>query len=391
MKKWMIIGMSCMLVLSGCGSKSEEEVKQEGDSQEAVIPKYSISDEYYKMAITKEELAKNGGRGLVVSNLNNHLDVDNMEESLMRIAQKSFPTDDYYFQPGQMIDKKTIESWLARELTDEQVAQKQEALGKNAKPIDNVGLNPVDDGVGSLEERNSKYPRYLAHILEQNYLKKGSNDSLELGGVVIGLAMNSVHYYKEENGYPREKEISDAEILKEGKEMAATILDRMRDMKGLGDVPITFVIYKQQPKNALIPGNMMATAEAKGDSMGNWTELNEEHYLFPSTDAQENVGQDYKTFENFKADIEKYFPNFTGVIGRGFYQNDDLKSLTIDIPMRFYGQAEVIGFTQYVTGLIMERFPSHLKINVYINTTEGPKSMIVKEKDAKEPYVHIYD
>ncbi|GGE79926.1 CamS family sex pheromone protein [Priestia taiwanensis] len=394
MKKWMLIGMSCMLILSGCGSKSEEEVKQEDGSQDVIIPKYSISDEYYKMALNEKGGFEVGeGRGLVVSNLNNHLDVDHFEESLMRIAQESFPTDTYYFESGKKIKKETITNWLARKLTDEQVEQKKAALGKDEKKkeIPNEGLNPADPGEGTLEERNSANPRYLAHILEQNYMKKGSNGQLELGGVVIGLAMNSVHYFKEENDYPREVKISDKDILENGKKMADTILESMRKMDELGDVPITFVIYKQQPKNALIPGTMLATAEAKGSSMGKWEAIDEQYYLFPSEDAERDHKGDFQTFVNFKADVEKYFPNFTGVIGKGFYQNNDLKSLTIDIPMRFYGQAEVIAFTQYVTGLIMQSFPNHLDINVYIRTTEGPKSLIVKEKDAKEPYVHIYD
>jgi protein involved in sex pheromone biosynthesis len=390
MKKWLLICMVCILALSGCMSNSEEEVQQEGKG--AVIPKYSISDKYYKMALTEKGGFDTGeGRGLVVSNLNNHLDVEHFEESLMRIAQESFPTDDYYFRSGQMIKKDKIENWLGRQLTEEQVAAKAEKANKKVEEIVNEGLNPVDTGEGSLEQRNADSPLYLAQILEQNYLKKGKNDELELGGMVIGLAMNSVHYFKQENEYPREEKISDADILKQGKEMASIILERVREIGDVGDIPITFVIYKQQPKNALIPGTMLATAEAKGNSVGSWDELNEEYYLFPSGEANEAHKGDQTNFISFKDDVEKYFPNFTGVIGRGFYQNDDLKSLTIDIPMRFYGQAEVIGFTQYVTGLILERFPAHLEINVYINSTEGPRSMIVKEKDAKEPFVHIYE
>ena len=49
---------------------------------------------------------------------------------------------------------------------------------------------------GDIAERNEKSPIYLAHILEHDYLIKGDNEKVSLGGVVIGLALNSVHYYQ---------------------------------------------------------------------------------------------------------------------------------------------------------------------------------------------------
>lgn len=45
---------------------------------------------------------------------------------------------------------------------------------------------------------------YISNILEHDYyVQKGEND-VERGGIVVGLAMNSVQYYEEEHGYPRE-------------------------------------------------------------------------------------------------------------------------------------------------------------------------------------------
>ncbi|WP_042761660.1 CamS family sex pheromone protein, partial [Streptococcus sobrinus] len=70
----------------------------------------------------------------------------------------------------------------------------------------------------------AKAPLYLANILEHNYYVAKDNNEKELGGVVIGLAMNSVHYYEEQHGYPREVQISDEVLLKQGKEMAQKIL-----------------------------------------------------------------------------------------------------------------------------------------------------------------------
>ena len=46
----------------------------------------------------------------------------------------------------------------------------------------------MEEGV-EFKEGNSNSPIYLAHILEHDYLIKGENDTVKLGGVVIGLAL----------------------------------------------------------------------------------------------------------------------------------------------------------------------------------------------------------
>lgn len=66
----------------------------------------------------------------------------------------------------------------------------------------------IPDGKDHSEDENKKNLEYIAGILEQNYvLQKGKHN--KLGGIVIGLVMNSVHYFKEEHDYQREAPIND--------------------------------------------------------------------------------------------------------------------------------------------------------------------------------------
>ena len=58
---------------------------------------------------------------------------------------------------------------------------------------------------------------------------------------------------------------------------------------------------------------------------------------------------------------------------------DQLQDLNIDIPIQFYGKTEAIGFTQYVTGLVMEHFPDYISVEVNISSVNGPEALIVKE------------
>ena len=68
----------------------------------------------------------------------------------------------------------------------------------------------------------NKNPIYISNILEHDYyVNKGEKD--ERSGIVVGLAMNSVHYYEEEHGYPREAAISNEKMLAEGKNGARNL------------------------------------------------------------------------------------------------------------------------------------------------------------------------
>ncbi len=78
-------------------------------------------------------------RGLTADRLNTRLDIDEFETGLMRLAQDTFPTDDYLYQEGQYLDEDTVLSWLDR--------KKEGSDLKKAKKADsnfqNLGLNPV--------------------------------------------------------------------------------------------------------------------------------------------------------------------------------------------------------------------------------------------------------
>jgi len=376
-----------MLLLAGCAPKLDDDDTTEettDESAKAIIPKYQISDSYYRTILPFEPSA---ARGQVVSNMNTRYDMTEMEMGLMRIAQENFSTETYLFKEGQFLDADTVKSWLQRKYTKEQLAEKK------MEEDENLGLNPIDPGTGDIHERNKENPLYLSHILEHNYMVKKSDETVGLGGVVIGLALNSVHYYqKEAYGATYETEISEKILLAEGKKLAEEVLQRLRNMEGLEEVPITIALFRQESNTSVVPGDFVSyTHITKGkSSISSWKDLNEKYMLFPSEEAKESHRDDNTTFLNFKQDVEEYFPNFNGVIGRGFYIEDQLQELKIEIPIQFYGKTEAIGFTQYVTGLVMEHFPEYIAVEVTVSSVYGEESLIVRKANTTEPIVHIY-
>ncbi|MGG5796121.1 CamS family sex pheromone protein [Bacillus nitratireducens] len=398
MKKIALAVLSLSLLVSGCSmgsNKDEKTVEKSGKAkEEAVISKYSISNEYYK---TTFPFDPGGARGLVGQSLNNRLDIDEFETGLMRIAKESFSTKDYFFKGGNVLDTQTIQMLVKRKRTDAEQKELEDKLKKDAVKFPNIGLNPaLGEGSESLEVKNTKNPMYISNILEHDYYLQNGDKSTEPDGVVVGLAMNSVHYYEEEHGYPREAKIEQEKMLAEGKKMAQEILKVMQQKRpGIKDVPVTFAIYRQGPKSSLVPGNFVSYAKVEkgSETVEDWKPINEKYYLFPSEQAKsDNKREDLARVSNFKAKLSEYFQgDYTAVIGTGMYRDDELKEMKLDIPVQFNGEAEVIGFTQYVAGLVMEYFPNYMRVQVTIKSVERPEAIIIREAKQDEPLVKILD
>lgn len=411
MKKKLGLVLASFILLTACapnfGDQEEQIVQEtEDDSKEqAIIPKYNISDSYYKTILNTDKKAgessykPGAARGHVAEGISTRLDIDEFETGLMRVAQDTFSPDTYLFQEGQYLTSEVISSWLKRQLEGKELTDAQAAAAKkdknttgNDEKYNEVGLNPALNNKGDLEEANKKNPIYLAQILEHNYLIKNEDNSVQLGGVVIGLAMNSVHYYKQDQGFERKEPIERDVLLQKGKEMADTILKRIRSTKGLENVPVVFAIYELEDKSSLVPGNYIAKSVVKEgtNSLGGWDTVDEDYVLFPSDEGTEKYRDDAQRFNSFKTDVEEFFPNYTGVIGKAFYKNGEMNYLDIEIPMQFYSKGEVIAFTQFITGKVMESFPDYISLEVNITSNNGQEALIIKEPKQEEPTVHIY-
>lgn len=377
MKKFLLMSLVLLLVLSACTPNfgKDEEIVQETEetTEQAIIPKYQISDDYYQTILPFKE---GKARGLVNYTVYNRLDINELELGLMRIAQEHFDSNNFYFQEGQYITAEMVEDWVGRQSES------------------NVeGMNPPLNEKTATTEEFRKNPKYLSHVMEHNYLKKNSENKVELGGVVIGLALKSVYNFNEPTmGYPREETITQAEVEKQGKAMAVQVLQRLHSIKELEGIPIVIALYQEKPRDSVVPGNFFAKTYISGNSnsISKWESINEKYVLFPSQDGKDSYYDDYTRMLNFKSDIEQYFPNYVGVVGRGYYIDDQLQEMTIEIPIQFYGKAEIIGFTEYITGLMLDHFPPYISVQVYITSIDGQEALIRWDGGEKEPFVHIY-
>jgi protein involved in sex pheromone biosynthesis len=400
-KRVSLLFVSLLLLLTGCFGnneleKEEKVVQEKGKKDEKAIITGEINtgEKYYRSIFPFEP---GGARGVIRYGVDNRLDINEFETGLMRVAQGTFSTDKYFFQEGQFLKEGTVTNWLKRS---------DEKPNKTKSDFNQKGLNPsfgakIDendpDYIKKLLEANKNKPKYLSYVLEHNYLVQSGDGKVKLGGIVVGLSFNSTYYFdaKDKQGliYPDQVKLDRDKIKAEGKKIASDVASRLRSDPKLQDVPIVIALYQEEERESVTPGNFFAAGVVKkgSSSISSWEDVNEDYVLFPSDTASKKKRADYEKFLAFKAKVQEYFPNFIGVIGKGFYKDGKLERMTIEIPVQFRGKAEIISFTQFVATSALAELPD-VPIEVDIDSaTDQPESLIVKDESTNnEPFVHIY-
>lgn len=396
MKK-LVIGLFLLtVVLTGCNDilDKEEEmivIEETEDQEEVVIsPNLNTPENYYRTVLQEGNYRHSEARGLVPHAISNRIDINQLEIGLMELASARFPQSDFFFQEGQYLEGELINRWLRR--YDPEIQKNIEGLNPPLPAAkENVAQMETAERVRYERSRHESQPSYLSHIMEHNYLSETENGSIELDGLVLGISLNSIYYYQTESYGPvYDVPLDDEEIVAAGKTIANEVLSRVRERENLANVPIIIALYKEEPRQSIIPGTfMMMTVVEPGKQIQNWEAIDDAHYFYPSRKATTDYREDATRFDSFKQDIDGFFDNYIGVVGKGRYKNNQLQELTIDINLQTNGKAEIIAMTQYVTDRLKKYFPPTLTVQIYITSLDYAESIIVRHAN-EEPFVHIY-
>ncbi|HCZ0155697.1 TPA: CamS family sex pheromone protein [Staphylococcus aureus] len=397
MKRTLVLLITAIFILAACGNHKDDQAGKDNQKhnnssnqvKEIATDKNVQGDNYRTLLPFKESQA----RGLLQDNMANSYNGGDFEDGLLNLSKEVFPTDKYLYQDGQFLDKKTINAYLNPKYTKREIDKMSEKDKKDKKANENLGLNPSHEGETDPEKIAEKSPAYLSNILEKDFYGGGDTKGKNIKGMTIGLAMNSVYYYKKEKDGPTfSKKLDDSEVKKQGKQMASEILSRLRENDDLKDIPIHFAIYKQSSEDSITPGEFItqATAEKSQTKLNEWHNINEKSALLPSStaaDYDENLNNNFKQFND---NLQSYFSNFTQAVGKVKFVDKKPQRLVVDLPIDYYGQAETIGITQYVTEQANKYFDKIDNYEIRIKDGNQPRALISKTKDDKEPQVHIY-
>ncbi|HEX5351402.1 MAG TPA: CamS family sex pheromone protein [Trichococcus sp.] len=368
----MTVSGAAMFLLASCGQLSEtqttENTTNTGPEKVTVqTTQNQLSTDYYPALIVDGKYQFSQNRGVSLS-LNSTANIKDFEADLLDVSKNVFPTDQYFFQEGQVIDYDTTRLWLGRY--------------SDSNPD---GLNPTDNGSTDAATRE---PIYLEQILEQDYMIQNEN-GFELAGMAIGLAMNSVDYYKV-NDVPMEQAISRDKLEEQAKAYANTIITRLRQTEGLESIPIVIGIYEQSAQDSPVGGvYLFEGVSTEGNAIGEWITRNESKVVFPLQSGTQT--EESSNFDNFKNEVQNFFPNLNGIVGEGKYIDGQLMSLEIDITTQFYGETEIIAFTQHVTDAAGRFLPQNIPVEITVESINGIESFLTRENDSQGFSYHIFD
>ena len=366
MKKFKIVILLFLssLVFTSCGGDVPKTGA--GISNKTQITG-KIDNDNYRSVIQHGHYLTSKTRGLTNNQDQNNLDVKSFESGLLDISKKQFSTKKYIFQEGQYISSAKAQDWLERK------------SHKNPE-----GLNPFD----------KKSPIYLQSIEEQDYMKQ-SGKKLKLSGMTIGLSLNSVYYYdKGKSGTQESENISDQDLINQGENIANKVIKRVRQIKGVSDnLPVVIALYKQSSEDSLVGGTFVKFTVNKGGSIINWHNVNERNEILPSIGG-DNSNNDHSTisrdFDDFKNQVQNFFPNLSGVVAQVHYTNDNLSGMNITITTQFYSETEIISFTQYIAQIAPKYLPGGVPINITVQSTNGIQSFLSRKQNQTKFYSHVF-
>ncbi len=378
-----------LVLLSGCirNVEPEEDTTQDSNTVPVQTTSTQISDNYYRSVIVDGKYQL-GAAASADNNINSHDEQRAFENGLLRISQEVFPTNQYYLQEGQIIDENTLNSWLERESEEnpeglnpeipQEIAEQQESMEESEPVQDEESSNEESSQESTQVEVSSDIPPiYLSNIIEKNLMTE-TEEGFALSGIAIGLAMNSNYTYTDSDGVVHNQEISVGEMRERGRQYANIIVGRLRNTEELRSIPIVVGIYSMSNTNDLAPGTYIIDGISReGNSITDWQEHNEYRVALPIVDP-DNQSDEYLYFDNFRREIQNFFPNLNGISGDALYIDGGLASLDIEIVTQFYQKTEIIALTQYVMEVAHQQLPENVQVEININSAAGNEAIITR-------------
>nr|WP_250161436.1 CamS family sex pheromone protein [Furfurilactobacillus milii] len=364
-----------MMLLAACGNldSTSSSSTTPTTSKKKVQTTGQTNSNNYQGVIKDGHYLTSAARGVTNDQDNNTMNLKSFESGLLNVSKKEFKPSKYIFQEGQYLSTSTVQKWVERKSNDNP-----------------TGLNPVDNGQKDANKRN---PLYLQTIEEQDYMTQ-DGDNLSLSGMTIGIGLNSVDYYtKEKYGAQYSTNISDEQMTTQGRAIAAEVLKRVRATKGVGkDVPIVIALYKQASDDSLVGGTFFSYSVNDGNNISSWQNINQRNVVFPSAGGSSTSGtsNDESNFENFKTQIQNFFPNLSGVTAQAQYQDDNLAGMNVTITTQFYSQTEIISFTQYLAQVAPKYLPSGVPIDITVQSTDGVQSFLSRDSGQTKFSTHVF-
>lgn len=364
--------MVCTVLLNGC-KKVEEEDK--------MVALNSLNSGDYRIAIP---FSYSDTRETHVQFNRGGYDVDAVGEGLLRYSKDYFDPKKYYLQEGQILDRNTLQAGLV-------YGDKEGILG--SKSVTNpYGLNPEDGMQIPINNTTTITAKAgsggtipVVDVFELNFIT-----NLDVNADIKGVSLAIVLNPNVVDAKGKAHVISDEKLRVYGEEAGRNLVAYLKKQPQISaKTPIMVALFKAESIDRNLPGTFLSVGYGNGN-LDRFVNVSESWMIIPSATAQNTDSTLVAQFNAVKDALHDFLPNNTDVIGKGFFVDNRIDTLEINVTMQTKTYTEKIGLTQYMVELISQFTNTDMEISVCIKTTNETFALIKREKGAKNCDIITY-
>lgn len=287
-------------------------------------------------------------------------------QGLMKYSKQYFPSDKYVYKEGMFLTYGALDAF------DDGMG----LLGRTSENNPN-GMNPkINDefktNKGILKIANNDV--LLVDIQELDWYK-----DKELKGISLAIVLN------DEIGNP--KAIVDDQVLKAyGEEVGRKVVNYLRKTHPeIGaKLPIYVALFKESSYNNSLPGVFIEEAYFSSRTTAEYHSIDEAYALFPSNLASSLDSTNAIYFERFISESKQFFPEDTSIVALGYFKDQLLNELRIDVQMHAKTWAEANALIQNINSSLSIFDSNTFTIQVTIYSDQELCATLKREKDSNK-------
>jgi len=342
------LGILClvMMLLVGCSQTEKQEALTSGE--EASMN--SLNDTYYKIInVDRSDLSER-----FYLDFYDLKDFEIIGRDLQILSSDYFSTSSHYMSEGQYItlDKK-------KELV-------QRSSEYSLQPQKGTTIEGISN------------PIMVSTVQEQDYyVKDGSKYTLK--GISLAIIIDP----KDENNHTLSTPMSDATIKDYGEgciEKLYNFIQNTSDFEKIKNLPLLITVYQAADRTQSTTNGRYIFESYCQNGLGEIKSLNHKNVVFSSSEAEEIDVATASEFNEIKNNLKNAATEAAGFVGEAKYIDNEIQSMVIEANLNIKTYTELLYLTSLIADNIDTKFSHEFDIKVLVNSQDGLKAMIIKEK-----------
>lgn len=350
--KWIVISC-CLFLIAGCAKRNNENETK--PKEEGIVVQSQTTDDY-SLSFPYQTSPTRVYHGIYLGSLN----ANEIGKGLLDYSKKHFNVKDNYLREGQLISYNQLLTLTAREGEDNP-----------------QGLNPIKGSMFDIGDGQTVLDAVVvADVMELNFVSKENKNKLQ--GISLAIVMNQ-NQVVETNGVETTLTISDERLYEYGSDMGRRLERYLRTLADVdANLPIYITLYSTSSSDATLPGKFIGHGLFKGRS-GQFDKLQEQWVLIPTDEALKLDSVTYSQFLLVKSALKEFIPENISLVGTALYQNNNIKSLKIDVNVQAKTYSEINALIQYLA-LLLDNFDNtDMEIKVVVQQLEDVQGVLQRK------------